>query len=79
MKVYEVMRVLMSHLNEMYDIFEALETARRLEEWHEDYGDAPWWKFPIAESPYCGTPLDCSWTDGYTHWTPLVEPEPPKG
>lgn len=28
-------------------------------EWHEDHGDALWWRFPITEAPYVGTPLDC--------------------
>lgn len=29
-----------------------------LEEWHEDKGDVLWWKFPITEPPYVGSPLD---------------------
>lgn len=33
--------------------------ARLLSEWNEDVGDVLWWAFPIAEPPYCGTPLDC--------------------
>jgi hypothetical protein len=32
--------------------------ARPLSEWHEGIGDALWWRFPITESPYVGTPLD---------------------
>lgn len=27
-------------------------------DWHEDYGDVLWWKIPICESPYVGSPLD---------------------
>jgi hypothetical protein len=33
--------------------------TRTLEEWHEDDGPALWWKFPLTEPPYVGTPLDC--------------------
>lgn len=32
--------------------------ARPLEEYHEDMGDVLWWKFPITEPPYVGTPND---------------------
>lgn len=32
--------------------------ARPLEEYHEDMGDVLWWKFPITEPPYVGSPLD---------------------
>lgn len=27
-------------------------------EWHEDHGNVLWWRFPIEEPPYVGTPLD---------------------
>lgn len=51
-----------------------------LEEWHEDYGDCLWWRFPIEEPPYCGNPLDSEWQeknygDYYTHFTRLIIPE----
>jgi hypothetical protein len=32
--------------------------ARPYEEWHEDDGPVLWWKFPVTEAPYVGTPLD---------------------
>lgn len=32
--------------------------ARPLSEWHEDMGPMLWWRFPIEEPPYVGTPLD---------------------
>lgn len=32
--------------------------ARPLSEWHEDIGDVLWWRFPVTEPPYVGTPLD---------------------
>ena len=56
---------------------EARPVARPLEEWHEDYGDVLWWKFPIEEPPYVGSPLDCDWSGYHTHWTPIEVPEPP--
>lgn len=55
------------------------ERARTLEEWGEDYGDVLWWKFPIEEPPYVGSPLDEKWPAYHTHWTPIVMPKPPKG
>lgn len=55
--------------------------ARPRSEWHEDHGPALWWRFPIQEPPYVGTPLDDAWQEHelegfYTHWTPI--PIPPK-
>lgn len=32
--------------------------ARPLSEWHEDMGDVLWWKFPVEEAPWVGTPID---------------------
>ena len=32
--------------------------ARPLNEWHEDDGPVLWWRFPVDEPPYIGTPLD---------------------
>lgn len=55
------------------------ERARPIEEWDEDYGDVLWWKFPIEEPPYVGSPLDEHWPSYHTHWTPIQMPEPPKG
>ena len=55
------------------------ECARPLEEWGEDYGDVLWWKFPIEEPPYVGSPLDLNWPAYHTHWTLIVMPQPPKG
>lgn len=52
--------------------------ARPLKEWHEDIGDVLWWKFPIEEPPYVGSPLDLNWPSYHTHWTPIVVPQPPK-
>ncbi|WP_052087965.1 hypothetical protein [Paenibacillus wynnii] len=54
-----------------------LETARPIDEWHEDFGDVLWWTFPIEEPPYCGTPLDEDWPEYHKHWTPIVIPVAP--
>lgn len=53
------------------------ETFHPIEEWREDYGCVLWWRFPIEEPPYCGTPND---TDFYpdngepcfTHFTRVI-------
>lgn len=47
----------------------AAELADRLKPkpfaaWHEDDQDVLWWKLPVMEPPYCGTPLDSSWPWG---------------
>lgn len=55
------------------------ERPRSLEEWCEDYGDALWWKFPIEEPPYVGSPLDEEWPGYHTHWTPIILPHSPSG
>lgn len=65
------------------DAFEHAQevVARPLEEWHEDYGDVVWWKFPIDEPAWIGTPLDSHWPGCHTHWTPHPDvpalPQPP--
>lgn len=48
---------------------------RPLEDWGEDYGDVLWWKFPIEEPPYVGSPLDEHWPGYHTHWTPIPVPK----
>jgi hypothetical protein len=58
----------------------AAMNARPLDEWDEDTGTALWWRFPIEEPPYCGSPNCDNWLpDYYTHWTPLIVPDAPKG
>jgi hypothetical protein len=32
--------------------------AQPASEWREDMGDVLWWRFPINEPPYLGSPLD---------------------
>ena len=55
------------------------EGARPIEEWNEDLGDVLWWKFPVEEPPYVGSPLDEKWPGYHTHWTFISIPKPPKG
>lgn len=60
--------------------------ARPLKEWSEDDGEALWWRFPVAEAPYVGSPLASDWPGCHTYWTPLppvpaepgAEPAPPE-
>ena len=52
-------------------------SARPLSEWHEDHGDKLWWKFPVVEAPYCGSPLDEDFPDYVTHWTDIIVPSEP--
>ena len=35
-----------------------LTTPRPISEYHEDMGAVLWWKFPIVEAPYVGSPND---------------------
>ena len=47
-----------------------LLTPRPLAEWHEEDGDVLWWKFPLSEAPWVGSPLCCGFTlriDASTH------------
>jgi hypothetical protein len=58
---------------------EAARVARPGEEYHEDMGDMLWWRFPIDEPPYAGSPLDTDWPGYHTHFTPILIPTPPEG
>lgn len=44
--------------------------ARPLSEWHESDGFVVWWKFPVNEPSYIGSPNDSDWPGYHTHWTP---------
>jgi hypothetical protein len=58
---------------------ERLTTLRPASEWRDDDGDVLWWRMPIQEAPYVGSPLECGWfEDFYTHWTPLPKVKEPK-
>lgn len=55
----------------------AREIARPAYTWHEDIGEVLWWRFPVVEAPYVGSPLADDWIeDHYTHWTPISIPIP---
>ena len=34
------------------------EVARPLSEWREDIGPVLWWRFPVTDAPWIGTPKD---------------------
>lgn len=56
---------------------QAAKKARPLEDWHEEMGPVLWWRFPVDEAPWCGTPNCDDWPHYHTHFTPLVVPEAP--
>lgn len=42
-------------------------------------GDVLWWRFPIDEAPYVGSPIASDWPGYHTHFTPLPPmPRKPK-
>lgn len=45
-----------------------------IDEWHEDIGPCLWWKFPIEEPPYSGSPLDTDFPSYVTHFTEIIMP-----
>lgn len=47
--------------------------ARPLSEWNESHGFVTWWKFPIEEPSWIGSPTDSDWPGYHTHWTPHPE------
>jgi hypothetical protein len=56
----------------------AAKQARPLADWHEEVGVVLWWRFPVEEPPYCGSPHYDDWPDYHTHWTPLIVPYDPE-
>lgn len=53
------------------------KAARALAYWHEDFGPVLWWRFPVNEPPYVGTPMDDDWPGYHTHWTTIEVPVDP--
>lgn len=53
-------------------------TPRPLADWSEELGPVLWWRFPVREPPYVGTPLDDDFPDYATHWTPCPTPSLPR-
>jgi len=41
--------------------------------WHEDFGPVLWWKLPVSEAPWCGSPGDSDWPGYHTHWSHLPQ------
>jgi hypothetical protein len=56
----------------------AAKQARPLADWHEEVGVVLWWRFPVEEPPYCGSPHYDDWPGYHTHWTPLIVPYDPE-
>lgn len=57
-------------------IIELLNTAIPIpaEEWSEDDGSVIWWRLPVEEQPYVGSPLCDDFTyDYYTHFTRIFD------
>lgn len=52
------MSLIDARITELKAALALLTTPRPISEYHEDMGDVLWWKFPIEEAPYCGTPND---------------------
>lgn len=52
--------------------YERLFTPRPLKDWSHDDGECLWYKFPIEEAPYVGSPLCDDWPEYHTHFTPLI-------
>lgn len=44
-----------------------------LRKWHEDLGFVTWWKFPVNEPAWIGSPLCSDWPGYHTHFTPHPE------
>lgn len=53
-----------------------VETARHIDEYHEDFGCVLWWTNPVDEPPYVGSPLSDDWRERHEWWTPC--PKPPQ-
>lgn len=52
--------------------------ARHIDEWREDDGPVLWWRDPITEPPYVGTPDYEDFDDTYKWWSPIDIPEIPE-
>lgn len=52
--------------------------ARHIDEWHEVDGPVLWWRDPIEEPPYVGTPDYEDFDETYKWWSPIDTPEIPE-
>lgn len=55
------------------ECWECQRTLRPKDEWHEDDGVVLWFRLPLAEPPYVGTPLCSDFPDYATHWCRLPD------
>lgn len=47
---------------------------RHIDDWDEEEdGTVLWWKWPIDEPPYVGSPLWGDWPGYHEHWMPLPD------
>src|SRR5690606_13059004 len=56
---------------------ERMRAVRPFDEWHEDIGSVLWWRLPVCEPPWVGTPLDSDWPyleHARLAWTELPVP-----
>ena len=74
----DLMQITDAQLSRAADLLEQGTTHPRpipVAEWNEDDGDVLWWRLPVKESPYVGSPLWDDWVPGYyTHFTRLQVP-----
>jgi hypothetical protein len=63
-------REMRRELNDYSDV----RIERERDAWHEEDGPVLWWKFPVVEPPYAGTPLDDDFPEYVTHWTRVQTP-----
>jgi hypothetical protein len=48
--------------------------------WHDDLGEVLWWRVPICEAPFVGSPLGDDWLeDYYTHFSLFPHPQAADG
>ena len=66
----EVATVLMEHILSMFKC-----VAYDKDSWRDEDGAVLWWRIPICEPPYAGTPLNDDFPDYVTHWTKIQIPE----
>jgi hypothetical protein len=50
---------------------EAFQVPLPLADWHAGIGPAIWWRFPVTDKPWIGTPACPDWPGHHTHWTVL--------
>lgn len=56
----------------LQELVDKVTILRPISEWCEELGDCLWWKVPIDEPPYCGSPLNDDFPWYVTHFTQLI-------